>query len=85
MHSCLPAALTGVALKLQQGLATQVGEGTGEVDMLHWVSRGIFETVRQAVVGCSFDPLIQNSPHPFERAIKSLTYVLQYSCARSYN
>ena len=62
--------------QLRQALSKQLDDTPREIDMLHWVSRGIFETVGQTIVGCSFDSLVEPTCHPMERAIKSLVYAL---------
>lgn len=48
-------------------------EGSSEVlDMAQWMSRVALESVGQAVLGYSFDPLNSPSNNPYTKAIREL-------------
>ena len=61
--------------QLRQVLSKQLDDTPCELDMMHWVSRGIFEAGGQTIVGSSSDPLVEQTSHPMERAFKRLMYV----------
>lgn len=45
---------------------------SGRVDMSEWMSRIALETVGQAVLGYSFDPLDSRQSNPYTAAVKEL-------------
>jgi hypothetical protein len=45
------------------------------LDMSEWMSRVTLETVGQAILGYSFDPLDSSHNNPYTSAVKELMYV----------
>ncbi|KDQ26140.1 hypothetical protein PLEOSDRAFT_1113674 [Pleurotus ostreatus PC15] len=51
---------------------TNLNAGSGRVDMSEWMSRIALETIGQAVLGYSFDPLDSRQSNPYTAAVKEL-------------
>lgn len=54
---------------------TKESKGSSVLDMSEWMSRVALESVGQAILGYSFDPLNSAHNNPYTSAIKELMYV----------
>ncbi|KAJ3480638.1 hypothetical protein NLI96_g8207 [Meripilus lineatus] len=61
-----------VARNLQEGIERQLRNpsGSGDIDILDWMSRAALELIGQGGLGHSFDPLVEESQSVFTNAIK---------------
>ena len=78
MHDLLPT-IQPIATRIAASISSQIpSEGTKEIDMLPWMSRGALEYVCQATLGYSFNALDADNHNDFAEAIRNLAYV--YLC-----
>ncbi|RPD66247.1 cytochrome P450 [Lentinus tigrinus ALCF2SS1-7] len=63
----------GVSYKLRDALSSRATyDAWSEIDMLNWISRGTLELVAQAALGGTLDPLEDDYPGEYGRAMKLL-------------
>lgn len=75
-HSSFPRLTSFQLVDVLGREANEQTEKTGRsvLDMSEWMSRIALETVGQAVLGYSFDPLDSPQNNPYTSAIKELMY-----------
>lgn len=56
-------------------MASQVGESSGDINVLQWIGRTALELIGQGGLGYSFDPLTEDMHNAFGEAMKDLLYV----------
>ncbi|KAI1798436.1 cytochrome P450 [Ganoderma leucocontextum] len=61
-----------VTYQLRDAIASRLGDGWSEVDMLTWISRASLELIGQAGLGCSLDSLKDDKTSAYGEALKSL-------------
>ncbi|PCH42156.1 cytochrome P450 [Wolfiporia cocos MD-104 SS10] len=61
-----------IAYKLRDALQARLSNGPRELDMLNWMGRASLETIAQAGLGCSLDPLVRDKPDEYVDAIKAV-------------
>ncbi|CCL98495.1 uncharacterized protein FIBRA_00493 [Fibroporia radiculosa] len=61
-----------ISRKLREAIGRRIKGGQEEMDILDWMARTALEVVGQAGLGCSFDPLINDSADQYGQAIKAI-------------
>ncbi|PCH42180.1 cytochrome P450 [Wolfiporia cocos MD-104 SS10] len=65
-----------IAYKLRDALQARLSNGLRELDMLNWMRRASLETIAQAGLGCSLNPLVRDEADKYADAIKAVVWVI---------
>lgn len=83
MRDLLPT-IQPIATRLAASISSQIpSEGTKEINMLPWMSRGALEYVCQATLGYSFNALDADHHNDFAEAVRHLACVTAFIAAYS--
>ncbi|KAI0761522.1 cytochrome P450 [Trametes elegans] len=66
------------AHKLRDAMQAELRDGPQGVDVLRWMGRAALELVGQGLLGCSFDPLVEDIEDSFGESVKASCEIPEY-------